>query len=204
MGFCFSTKLLRALGWVPHHLETPPQIDGILLPSYGGLAANRLSVPPLTEAVDTAAVELYHSYGGRPVIVFAVPDFLPDDEELEAFLRTDFFVKRGVDSKKIAAAYGTHNTASEAQQNFAVLRAKNPSARNAIVCLNDLHIRRGLPMYQDAIGNLIKIYGKSVPCETYSNCRLPVWWRRLSIRCDAIYAWYMVATWIAWKLKVIK
>jgi uncharacterized SAM-binding protein YcdF (DUF218 family) len=197
----FFTRLLKFFGWVPICRPLPKTLDGVIIPSYGLKDLN--SVTPLTRSVDLTAATIYHAYQQKPTIVFATTDFTPEDTEVEINVRKSFFKYNNISESQIFKARGTHNTISEAQQTLSLLRKKNPNLKNVLICLNELHVRRALSIYKSVAGNSINIYALPVPCYEFSASLCPVFFRRLSVRWEWCWTWYMLLTWLAWKSKII-
>lgn len=161
-------------------------------------------MPPLTQACDDAASRLFREHRGYPYIILAIQDFAREDEATEFNVRKSFLVARGVDPQKILGAYNTHDTVSEVRQALSLLGDIAPGLKSVITCHHELHVSRAWPTAQRAAGGAVKVYAEPVQCNTYVNCRMPVWWRRLSVRYEWVFAWYMVATWVAWRWGIIK
>ncbi|GEM_PF-5984605 len=205
MGMAFS--LLKVCGWIPQVvLPTGKLPAAIVCHSYAIQDINTLT--PLTLSVTRAAAELFHVYQDQPLVIFATTDFGETggvrNAIIEERLRKNLLWSLGVPVSKIRVLYNTRSTQSEASETKKLLRKEFDSIRWIIQCVNDLHVRRALPSYEKEFGYGVRVVAYPVHCDKYTTALLPVWFRRMSIRYESVWALYMVATWVAWKLHVIK
>lgn len=211
----WAHDVLDFFHWVPPREYHNERLHVIVCHSYGLWDEHTLT--PLTETVTKKAGALFRrniAYKGGPLIVLATTHSEGVEGEriamIEGTIRKKLLGTHGVPEDKIRVLYHTRSTQTEIAETIRVILDEfGYSSRCTIaLCVNDLHARRSLGAYRKAIsatfGWHVSIYASPVYCGVYTPSIIQVRWRSFTIRYEWAWAAYMVATWAAWKLRLIK